>query len=159
MQPSIFARMAALPPSVTRFRRTRGVWPILNELSSKIRKSDLQVQHILILLLVPAAEKFRECGAVDNGRDGFVYLLPHFGEGGLRFAPRALPPGLRSVDKAQHFAHGNRIGRARQQVASFGAAALALTRPDLNATLGSAYSAVVLAATAILTIGSLRYIL
>ena len=42
---------------------------------------------------------------------------------------------------------------------TFGAAAIALTRPDLNAILGTSYSAVVLAATAILTIGSLRYIL
>ena len=42
---------------------------------------------------------------------------------------------------------------------SFGAAALALTRPDLNALLGPSYAAAVLGGTAILTVGSLRYIL
>ena len=42
---------------------------------------------------------------------------------------------------------------------TFGAAALAFTRPDLNAILGPSYAAVVLAGTAVLTIGALRYIL
>jgi hypothetical protein len=42
---------------------------------------------------------------------------------------------------------------------SFGAAALALTRPDLNPILGTSYAAAVLGLTAVLTVGSLRYIL
>ena|ERR1043165_5364145 len=56
---------------------------------------------------------------------------------------------------------GNWVGSIGLVLGSvtFGAAALALTRPDLNAILGSSYAAVVLAATAILSIGSLRYIL
>jgi hypothetical protein len=41
---------------------------------------------------------------------------------------------------------------------TFAAAALALTRPDLNSVLGTAYTSVVLASTAILAVGSLRYI-
>src|SRR5205085_10448418 len=42
---------------------------------------------------------------------------------------------------------------------SFGAAALALTRPDLHGLLGTAYAAAFLGGTALLAVGSLRYIL
>jgi hypothetical protein len=42
---------------------------------------------------------------------------------------------------------------------TFAAAALALTRPDLNPVLGAAYSNVVLASTAAVVIGSLKHIL
>ena len=35
LRPSIFARIVALAPALTRFRRTSGVWPMLYELSSK----------------------------------------------------------------------------------------------------------------------------
>jgi hypothetical protein len=42
---------------------------------------------------------------------------------------------------------------------SFGAAALALTRPDLNGLLGTAYAAAFLGGTALLAVGCLRYIL
>jgi hypothetical protein len=41
---------------------------------------------------------------------------------------------------------------------TFAAAALALTRPDLNPILGTAYTSVVLGSTAVLAVGSLRYI-
>jgi hypothetical protein len=41
---------------------------------------------------------------------------------------------------------------------SFGAAALAYSRPDLNAILGTSYAGAVLAGTAVLAIGSLRYL-
>ena len=41
---------------------------------------------------------------------------------------------------------------------TFAAAALALTRPDLNPVLGTAYTSVVLGSTAILAIGSVKYI-
>jgi hypothetical protein len=42
---------------------------------------------------------------------------------------------------------------------TFAAAALALTRPDLNSVLGTAYTGAVLASTAALFVGSLRHIL
>ena len=42
---------------------------------------------------------------------------------------------------------------------TFAAAAVALTRPDLNPTLGTAYTTVVIAATAALVIGAVRYIM
>jgi hypothetical protein len=42
---------------------------------------------------------------------------------------------------------------------TFAAAAIALTRPDLNSILGVAYSNVVLASTAAVVIGSLKHIL
>jgi hypothetical protein len=41
---------------------------------------------------------------------------------------------------------------------TFSAAALAYTRPDLNTILGTSYAGAVLAGTAVLTIGALRYI-
>src|SRR5262245_9036149 len=40
---------------------------------------------------------------------------------------------------------------------SFAAAALALTRPDLNATLGAAYTTAVLASTVALLLGTARH--
>ena len=42
---------------------------------------------------------------------------------------------------------------------TFAAAALAFSRPDLNAALGTSYATAVLAGTAVLAVGGVRYIL
>src|SRR5215472_7485565 len=81
LRPSILARMVALAPSMTRFRRTSGVRPIECELSSKTCKSNLPIQNEPALLILPAAQEVSEGSVVDDATDGLVHLLPHFSEG------------------------------------------------------------------------------
>src|ERR1019366_2830205 len=108
--------MVALPPSMTRLRRTSGVRPILKELSSKTFNSDLPVQNIFILLLAPAAEQTREGGLVDDLRDGQVHLFPHVVEGRVDVVPRTMLALLRPFHEAQDFAHRDGLRGARQKV-------------------------------------------
>src|ERR1035438_5839652 len=84
LRPSILARTVALPPSVTRLRRTSGVPPMLKELSSKTLNSNLPVQDELIPFLGPAALQIGEGGSIDDLRHGVVHLLPQIGEGEAR---------------------------------------------------------------------------
>src|SRR5690349_9693247 len=75
LRPSILTRTIARPPSVTRLSRTSGVRPMLCELSSKTRKSDLPVQHEPALLFLPAAQQVGERGAVDDAAHHLIHLL------------------------------------------------------------------------------------
>src|ERR1017187_6260584 len=114
----------ALPPSMTRFNRTSGVWPMLSELSSYTRTLDLPVVDVLILFLLPRPEQVGEGGLVDHPADGPLHLLPHRRER-RRLAFAAVPALalLRALDVAQHLAHGGGFGGPGEQIAAFGAAA------------------------------------
>src|ERR1035437_1432289 len=114
----------ALQPSVTRFSRTSGVWPMLSELSSYTRTLDLPIVDVLILFLLPRAEQVGEGGLVDHPADGALHLLPHRREG-RRLAFAAVPALalLRALYVAQYLADGERFGGPGEQIAAFGAAA------------------------------------
>src|ERR1017187_8935627 len=122
LRPSILASTTALPPSVTRLRRTSGVEPMLKELSSKTLNSDLPGQNVLILFLRPAALQIGEGGSVHDLRHGVVHLLPQTGERRLRFAAGTRSALVRPLHETSHLAHRDGIGGPRQQVAALGAA-------------------------------------
>src|ERR1017187_1601620 len=114
----------ALPPSMTRFNRTSGVWPMLSELSSYTRTLDLPVVDVLILFLLPRAEQVGEGGLVDHPADGPIHLLPHRREGrGLAFTAVPALAQLRALYVAQHLAYGERLGGPGEQIAALGTAA------------------------------------
>src|ERR1035441_8680597 len=95
--------MVALPPSVTRLRRTSGVRPILKELSSKTLNSDLPVQNETILFVGPAVKQIRERGLIHDAGNGLIHLPPHIGERCFALAPRAMLALLRPLDESQNF--------------------------------------------------------
>src|ERR1051326_3642329 len=111
---------------------------MLCELSSKTRNLDLPVQHEPALFILPAPHQIRERGAVDYFADGLIHLLPHLAEVCFAFAAGASFGLLRPLDETQHLAHGERIGRACEQVSAFGAAARfdepGLFKPDRKST-------------------------
>src|ERR1035441_9886051 len=122
LRPSILASTVALPPSVTRLRRTSGVQPMLKELSSKTLNSDLPGQDVLVLFLGPAALQVGKGGSVDDLGHGVVHLQPQIGEGRLGVAAGTRSAPVRPLHKTRDLAHCDGIGWPRQQVAALGAA-------------------------------------
>src|ERR1019366_8897550 len=118
LRPSILASTVALPPSVTRLRRTRGVAPMLKELSSKTFNSDLPGQNVVVLFLGPAALQIGEGGSVHDLRHGVVHLVPQIGERRLNFAPGTRSALVRPLHETSDLAHRDGIGGPRQQVAA-----------------------------------------
>src|SRR5215471_3464891 len=122
LRPSTLTRMVAFPPSITRFRRTSGVWPMLCELSSKTCKLDLPIQNKPALLFLPSAQQVGEGGLVDHTAHRLVDLLPHVAEGRVGFPPGACFALVRAFDEAQDFADGQGFRGACQQIAALSAA-------------------------------------
>src|SRR5260370_10051612 len=149
LRPSIFARMVARAPSVTRLSFTSGVRPMLSELSlcsikspnaslrsrlcyasnrnggarvSKRSQSNLPIRHVLGLPVAPVANQFGETGAVDHARDGFIRAPPGFRERIAGRLPASALVALGAFDKTQHLAHRARIRRPSQQIPAFRAA-------------------------------------
>ena len=61
---------------------------------------------------------------VDHARDGLVHAAPDFGKRVGSLLPAVIAAlDFDAFDEAQHFADGDRVRRARQQISAFGAAA------------------------------------
>src|SRR6185295_12224932 len=109
-------------PLVMRFSRTRGVRPMLSELSANIKGLYLPIRHKFSALFPPRAFQVGERSLVENLGNRHVYPPPYFRERRLGLAPH---PGFfvaRAFDKTQHLAHFDGLGRPRKQVATLRAA-------------------------------------
>src|SRR5580693_6814566 len=78
LRPSTLARIVTGSPAVTRFRRTRGVRPMLKELSLKIcikksLASNIPVGHVSRLRFFPSPGLFSQGRLIQDRRDGRVH--------------------------------------------------------------------------------------
>src|SRR5580658_6415559 len=115
LRPSTLPRIVTDAPSVTRLSLTRGVRPMLYELSSKYI-SDLPIRYETTVFICPFADQHREVGGVQNAVNRQVDALPEVGKWRIVLFAEARSFFLPAFHKSQHFAHRDRLGALRKQV-------------------------------------------
>src|ERR1700730_9219849 len=88
---------------------------------SFLLQSDIPVWHEPVAFFGPDPMQIGESGVIDDSRYRVIHAPPQLREGRVGLA---LVPGLAirgTFEEPEHLAYANLVGRARQQIPTFGA--------------------------------------